>query len=216
MSGAPTLGIETYFDLVCPWCFIGKRQLAMARERFAAQSPGIVVETTWRPVQLLPDVPAEGIPFADFYLRRLGSPEAVRARQQQVIEAARRVGLTLDLAAIRRMPNTARAHRLLGRVATLGRPALYEALLDRLFAAYFQRGEDIGDPATLRGVAEEIGVPASSIDDATDAPLSARTAVTGVPFFVFDGRLSVSGAQDAAVLLDAMHRALGATAKAPA
>ena len=73
--------------------------------------------------------------------------------------AARSVGLELDLAAIQRMPNTARAHRLLRRVATLGEPALYEALLDRLFAAYFQRGEDIGDAATLRALARRSACP---------------------------------------------------------
>ena len=70
------------------------------------------------------------------------------------------------------MPNTARAHELLRRVATLGEPAMYEALLERLFAAYFQRGEDIGDAATLRALAAEVGVPADRLADATPGDAS--------------------------------------------
>ena len=140
------------------------------------------MESVWHPVQLLPDVPEQGLPFAEFYERRLGSPEAVRQRRQQIALAARRAGLELDLTAIQRMPNTARAHDLLRRVATLGEPALYEALLERLFAAYFQRGEDIGDAATLRRLAAEVGVPSDRLADATpdDAcPAPAEPAVRG-------------------------------------
>lgn len=216
MSGnarGDTLQIDIHFDLVCPWCLIGKRQFTLARQRLAEQFPGITVATTWHPVQLLPDVPEDGLPFAAFYERRLGSPDAVRQRQQQVTQAARRVGLDLDLATIQRMPNTARAHRLLQRVAPLGRPALYEALLDRLFAAYFQRGEDIGDADTLQALGREVGVPARALDGTTTdhAPL-ASTGVPAVPRFVFNGRLSVSGAQEAEVLFDAMQRATQATA----
>ena len=111
MSGSNKLTIDIHFDLICPWCFIGKRQLALARARFAQKYPAVAVESVWHPVQLLPDVPEQGLPFAEFYERRLGSPEAVRQRQQQVALAARSVGLDLDLAAIQRMPNTARAHR---------------------------------------------------------------------------------------------------------
>ena len=158
-------------------------------------------------------MPEQGLPFAEFYERRLGSPEAVRQRRQQVAMAARSVGLELDLTAIERMPNTARAHQLLRRVALLGEPALYEALLERLFAAYFQRGEDIGDAATLRALAAEVGVPADRLADATpvDAcPAAAEPAIAGVPHFVFNGRLSLSGAQDAGILLVAMSQAVQA------
>ena len=134
--------------------------------------PEVAVESVWHPVQLLPDVPEQGLPFAEFYERRLGSPEAVRQRRQQIALAAQSVGLDLDLTRIERMPNTARAHQLLRRVAALGEPELYEALLDRLFAAYFQRGEDIGDAATLRALAAEVGVPADRLADATPGDAS--------------------------------------------
>ena len=202
-----SLTIGIHFDLVCPWCFIGKRHLDVARERFAQSHPAIELQATWHPVQLLPDVPPEGLPFAEFYTRRLGSAEAARQRREQVALAARAAGVELDLAAIPRMPNTARAHRLLRRVAALGEPVLYEALLDRLFAAYFQRGEDIGDVAMLRALAAEFGVPQDRLGEAApgDARLAwAGAAVPGVPHFVFDGHLALSGAHDADTLLEAM------------
>jgi predicted DsbA family dithiol-disulfide isomerase len=210
VSGTSRLAIDIHFDLICPWCFIGKRQLTLARSLLADRQPGIVVALEWHPRQLLPDVPEEGVPFAAFYERRLGSPEAVWRRQQQVVWAAREVGLDLDLARIQRMPNTARAHRLLRRVAALRQPALYEALLDRMFAAYFQRGEDIGDASTLWMLAGEVGVPAVLRDDTTpgDASPPPGSTIAGVPHFVFNGRLSVSGAQAPAILFAAMYRAV--------
>ncbi|HEY5782354.1 MAG TPA: DsbA family oxidoreductase [Lysobacter sp.] len=199
--------IDIHFDLICPWCFIGKRHFEAARARFVQKYPAVVVESVWQPVQLLPEVPEQGLPFAQFYERRLGSPQAVRQRRQQIELAARKAGLELDMAAIQRMPNTTRALDLLRRVAALGQPALYEALLERLFVAYFQRGEDIGDTATLLRLTAETGVSSDRLDDATPGetcPALAESAVPGVPHFVFNGRLALSGAHDAAILFDAM------------
>lgn len=212
VSGNPVLTIGIDFDLICPWCFIGMRQLALARATFADAYPAIVVASMWHGVQLLPDVPDNGLPFAQFYERRLGSQEAVRHRRQQVALAAQSVGLDLDLTNIARMPNTARAHRLLRRVARLGQPMLYEALLERLFAAYFQRGEDISDDATLRKLAIEVGVPADRVGDATpdDAFRATGSATASVPHFVFNGQLSLSGAHDAATLFAVMRKAVEA------
>jgi len=212
VSGSNTLTIGIHFDLICPWCYIGKRQLMLARDRFAEKYPAVAIESRWHPVQLLPDVPEQGLPFAEFYERRLGSPEAVRQRRQQIALAAGRVGLDLDLTGIERLPNTKRAHQLLRRVAALGDAGLYEALLDRLFAAYFQRGEDIGDAAMLRVLADEVGVPSDRLDTKPDAacPLWVEPAIAGVPFFVFNGRRSLSGAQDASILLLAMSQAMQA------
>jgi predicted DsbA family dithiol-disulfide isomerase len=213
VSGSNRLTIGIHFDLICPWCFIGKRHLTLARARFAQQHPEVAVECVWYPTQLLPEVPEQGLPFAEFYERRLGSPEAVRQRRQQVVLAARSAGLELDLTAIERMPNTARAHQLLRRVALLGEPQLFEALLERLFVAYFQRGEDIGDATTLQVLAAEVGVPAGWLADTTSADASltqAAPAIAGVPYFVFNGRLALSGAHDAATLLAAMSQAMQA------
>jgi predicted DsbA family dithiol-disulfide isomerase len=213
VSGADNrLAIAVHFDLICPWCFIGKRQLESARLRFAQSLPGVAVDTRWHAVQLLPDLPEGGVPFAEFYEQRLGSPEAVQQRRAQVARAARGAGLELDFDAIGRMPNTARAHSLLRRVALLRKPELYEALLERLFTAHFQRGEDIGDALVLQSLAAEVGVPLAFVDEVPGAgpPAPLESAIVGVPYFVFNQGISLSGAQDASVLLTAMNLAVRA------
>ena len=210
MNTGRSLAVDIHFDLICPWCFIGKRQLDRACERFAREIPAVGMELAWHPVQLLPDVPQEGLPFAVFYEQRLGSAEAVRLRRQQVVRAAADAGLELDLPAIQRMPNTARAHRLLQRVAGTGDRGLHVALLERLFAAYFQQGRDLGAAATLHALALEVGVPAALAVARDDdiQPLPVGGPVSGVPHFTFDSRLALAGARDADTLFEAMRQAV--------
>jgi predicted DsbA family dithiol-disulfide isomerase len=206
MPGA--LRIDVFVELVCPWCLIGKRQLARALERFSQSDPDVPVQLHWRPVQLVAQVPREGWPFAAFYLRRLGSPEAVQQRQAQVQEAAAQAGVDIDLSRIQRFPNTARAHRLM-EFAAIQQSGSVDALLERLFDAYFRRGEDIGDSATLLLIAQEIGLDAAAARPwlETTPPPARPAPVTGVPLFVFNGRLSLSGAQPPETLWAAMRRA---------
>lgn len=144
MSGR--LRIDVFFDFICPWCLIGKRQLECAQDLLRIQQPEVDITTVWHGVQLLPQLPVQGEPFAEFYLKRLGSAEAVRMRQAQVQQAAMAVGVPIDLSRIATMPNTADAHRLLERATVLGSTAQRDVLLERLFAAYFQYGEDLGCP----------------------------------------------------------------------
>lgn len=209
-----SLHIDVFFDFICPWCLIGKRQLERALTRLGSARPDVEVTVEWHGVQLLPDMPAEGVPFAEFYLRRLGSEQAVRLRQAQVREAASAAGLDIDFARIARMPNTADAHRLLQRATALGSVEQVEVLLERLFAAYFHNGENLGDPATLRVIAEDCGfAPVDLVDSlrGDGSPFlgeAAGMAANGVPSFVFDRRLEVSGAQSSEVLYGAMRAAL--------
>lgn len=210
MSVPQLLRVGIDFDLICPWCFIGKRQFERARAMFKQQFPAVAVATTWHPVQLLPGLPEQGVPFKEFYEQRLGSAQAVRQRQQQVLMAAKRVELELDFAAIRRMPNTRQAHALLRAVADMGEPERYEALLELLFSAHFQRGEDIGDAATLRALAMAAGIHAGTVAVSAAAvadTAAAAPAIVGVPYFVFNDGISLSGAQDADVLCAAMKLA---------
>lgn len=207
------LHLSVYFDFICPWCLIGKRNLSQALQLFAGQHPLTPVELNWIGVQLLPDLPAAGVPFAEFYLNRLGSAEAVRQRQAQVQAAAAHAGLEINLQHIARMPNSADAHRLLAHASALGSPAQLDALLERLFAAYFLRGEDIGDRATLLNIAAACGYPAAQLVHSLrgdGAPFQGPGAhcSSGVPTFVINQRLALSGAQPPQVLFAALQRAV--------
>jgi predicted DsbA family dithiol-disulfide isomerase len=206
------LRIDVFFDFICPWCLIGKRQLEHALVQFRSRHPDVQITTAWHGVQLLPQLPVEGEPFADFYRKRLGNADAMTMRQAQVQEAARAVGLAIDLSRIETMPNTADAHRLFQRATALGNAAQREMLLERLFAGYFQRRENLGDRETLLAIARSCGLdPDTLVDclkgDAT--PFAAPPeATSGVPSFQFDQRVTVIGAQPAQALLGAMNEAL--------
>jgi predicted DsbA family dithiol-disulfide isomerase len=208
------LRIDVWFDFICPWCLIGKRHLARALALLGESNPDVVPEVHWRGVQLLPQAPAEGWPFLDFYIRRLGSEAAVRERQAMVLDAARAAGAVLDFASIRVMPNTANAHRLFAAAAALGTPAQLDALLERLFAAHFSRGAKLGASEVLLAEAAACGLPLGSLVSALEqggrgfAPVAAPDPGGGVPCFVFDGTYYISGAQPPGRLHAAMRQAL--------
>ncbi|MBF8755428.1 MULTISPECIES: DsbA family oxidoreductase [Pseudomonas] len=207
-----TVTLDVFFDFICPWCLIGQRHLDQALARLRREQPQRQVRVHWRGVQLLPGLAAEGVPFEAFYRERLGSDEAVRQRQAQVRDAASAVGEHIEFARIRRMPNTANAHRLLQRVQALGNRQQADALLMRLFAAYFHEGQDLGDRATLLAIAQGCGLmPAQVADclreDARPFMGEQGRAAGGVPCFVVDRRRVVSGAQPADVLFEALCEA---------
>lgn len=205
--------VEMSFDLICPWCLIGKRNLERALRRLHGSHPQVRVEMRWIGVQLLPELPAAGLPFAEFYRRRLGSDAAVSARQAQVQAAAMLAGADIDLQRIARMPNTANAHRLLQRAADLGDAVQHEALLERLFAAYFQRGEDLGETRLLLTAAAECGYEPEAF--AAVLHEDARPFVgeeiglqgAGVPGFLFGRREALVGAHQPDALLHSLLRA---------
>ncbi|MGF6395625.1 DsbA family oxidoreductase [Pseudomonas plecoglossicida] len=209
-----SLSIDVYFDFICPWCLIGRRQLQRALAYFQAAEPEVEIDVAWQGVQLLSEMPVEGQPFAEFYRRRLGSEQRVLQRQAQVREAAAMVGEQIDFSRILRMPNTADAHRLFMHASELGSAQQVEALLERLLAAYFHRSEDLGDRDTLLRIAEECGFAPHALagslrgDGLPFASASAEAAGRGVPCFVFDDRLQVVGAQPVEALLEAMHLAV--------
>jgi len=208
-----SLRIDVFFDFICPWCLIGKRQLERAQALLRIRHPEVEITTVWHGVQLLPQLPVQGEPFAGFYLKRLGSAEAVRMRQAQVRQAADAAGVPIDLSRIATMPNTADAHRLLERAGVLGDTAQRDALLERLFAAYFQNGEDLGCRETLIAIAGSCGYAIDAVaqvlqGDGDPFVGNEAGAASGVPSFQFDRRLTVVGAQPAETLLDAMGDAL--------
>lgn len=206
------LRVDVYIELVCPWCLIGKRHLDKALDQLHRQHPELAVQNHWHPFQLLPQIPVQGVPYQRFYEQRLGGPLAVAARRQQVQQAAATVGLQLNFDAIGLMPNTRQAHRLMDWASARGDERQVGDLIEGLFAAYFLEGKDIGDRRVLGTIAAAAQLDAEAAMAALETPSQDRDAaaafVSGVPHFVFNGRVSVSGAQPASVLLDAIGQVL--------
>ena len=203
--------IDVFFDFICPWCWIGTRHLASALNTFATMRPDMRIKVRWRSYPLLPDTPAEGMPYQAFYLSRLGSPTAVSMRQAQVQRAGQAAGIAFDFSRIRVLPNTQSAHALVRqsrRVDVGGRP---EQLIEQVFRAYFLEGEDIGNADVLRRLEAEYGAAQEAASATPGTGISKRTPagaeVPGVPYFVFNDKVVLSGALPPATLFDAMQRA---------
>lgn len=201
--------IDVYIDLICPWCLIGKRHLDAALVQCEQITPHTKAQVRWHSVQLLPDIPTQGLDFKPFYIRRLGGPEALRQRQAQVNAAAAQAGFQIDFGGISYMPNTLQAHQLSKFASARLSSAHFAQLLERLFAAHFRHGQNLGDRSTLLQIAADSGLDADAaahwMDSGAGHPLPLD--VPGVPFYVFNHTLALSGAQPVEVLLDAMQQA---------
>lgn len=207
------LRIDVYFDLVCPWCWIGRRHLAEAMRRFNLERPGLAIKTIWHGLQLLPETPAAGLPYQAFYERRLGGQLAVAERRRQVAAAGRLAGLEFRFDRIQTMPNTQLAHHLISHLQMRGDMRRGDTMIERLFAAYFMDGTDIGDADELCRIAASPGLDASdmrrvlaSAAQDRSVPDSGSAAISSVPHFVFSGGLAISGAQLPETLLALLKR----------
>lgn len=187
-------------DFVCPWCFIGARKLALAVGRLPA---GVEIEVAYRPFELNPDMPAEGIARRDYRIGKFGSWERSQALDRQVVEAGAEVGLVFDYDRQERTPSTMLAHRLMWAAAGAGADG--RGFGWSLFGAYFSEGRDISDPLVLRGLGVAAGVSEAVIDSVLEGDAGAgevrgliedayRRGVGGVPLFEIGGK-GVSGAQ---------------------
>ncbi|MGC9671249.1 DsbA family oxidoreductase [Planosporangium sp. 12N6] len=208
--------VEIWSDVVCPWCYIGKRRFEQALATFEGD-----VEVVWRSFQLDPEAPArEEGGFAESFAARKGfGVDQVRAMFANVTEVAAGEGLAYDFDRVRGT-NTFDAHRLLHFAAAHGRQG---ELKERLLRAYFTEGEQLGDPEVLARLAAEVGLDAEQARRALDGGAHADDVradidtarafgVTGVPFFVFDRRIGVSGAQSTEVFTRALEMAREQTA----
>jgi len=214
-SSSARMTIDVISDVVCPWCFIGRRRLGEALALYTAKEPGFRPLVSWHPFQLNPDLPPEGIDRRAYLEGKFGGPERAAQIYERVGAAGRTVGIEFAFERIQRQPNTRDAHRLISWAQSLGSA---ENLVERLFRAYFLEGRFVGDPDVLVQIAGEAGL---SPDDArayleSDAGADTIDAmdrrvrelgVTGVPFFIFDGRVAVSGAHEAPALVAAMTEA---------
>jgi predicted DsbA family dithiol-disulfide isomerase len=204
--------VEIWSDVVCPWCYIGKRRFERALSQYEGAED---VEVVWRSFELDPEAPAEGVDVLGHLAEKYGvSLDEAQAMQQRVTRVAADEGLRYELDRTKR-GNSFDAHRLLHLAAGLG---LQQALAERLFKGYFSEGEAIGRLDVLRRLAVEAGLPAEEVDDVLagdrfadavreDEATAQRIGCRGVPFFVVDRKVAASGAQDPAVLLELLDRA---------
>ena len=210
----PARTVDVVSDVVCPWCYIGKRQLEQAIARLPqAERPTV----RWHPFQLNPDLPREGIDRRAYLEAKFGGAERAAQIYERVRQAGRGAGLELAIDRIERQPNTLDAHRLIAWAQTdTSRDA--DGLVEALFRAYFVEARPIGDRGELARIAGETGLDAEAaramldsdagVAEVSEMDRQARElGIGGVPFFVFDRRVGVSGAAGADALLEAVAQA---------
>ncbi len=203
--------IEIFSDIVCPWCYIGKRSLDTVLDSPAGDG----VELLWRPYQLYPTLPPEGIDRLAFLRARFGEEAKPDHVPERINVEAQTVGLSFDFAAIKTTPNTFQAHRLMDFADESGRQ---HALAEVLFRYYFCEGKNVGDNEVLLDAAAEVGLERVAVEgflenstgseDVREQLARAREiGVTGVPCFILAETFAVPGAQPADVLTQFITRA---------
>lgn len=202
--------IDVVSDVVCPWCFIGKRRL----EKALALKPDIPVEVRFHPYFLNPWVPAEGMARDEYLTAKFGSPDRYKQIAGRVAAAAEQEGLTYAVDKMKRQPNTRDAHRLILWAQAIGKaPQMKQRLMD----LYFAEGGDLSDPETLVKAAADVGLDAAEVRaklatdaDAAQVDAAANSAkeagIDGVPTFIIGGVAAISGAQDPQVLANAIEQ----------
>ena len=207
--------IDVISDVVCPWCYIGQRRLAEALSHLPDDDAARRAPIRWHPFQLNPDLPPDGVPRKTYLEDKFGGPERAAQVYARVSAAGATVGISFAFDRIERQPNTRDAHRLIAWAQAQGDAS---GLVERLFRAYFIEGRAIGDHEVLVAIVGEAGFDSATArilldsDEGVEAiALMDRRAreigVQGVPFFIFNQHIAVSGAQEPGVLLDAIAQA---------
>jgi predicted DsbA family dithiol-disulfide isomerase len=210
-NSSPPLRIDVVSDVVCPWCFIGKRRL----EKAIALKPDIPVEVHFQPYFLNDWIPREGLSREEYLTKKFGSVERYAGMAKRVAAAAAEEGLTYASDKIARQPNTLDAHRLIRWADEIGQAA---CMKQRLMDLYFAEGADLTDHEVLVGTAADCGLDGDRVrgwlasdKDVAAIEKQAKTAkeagIDGVPTFIFGGKFAVSGAQTPEYLAQAIEQA---------
>jgi predicted DsbA family dithiol-disulfide isomerase len=210
MSDPQPVRIDVVSDVVCPWCFIGKRRL----EKALALKPEIPVEVHWHPYFLNDWIPPEGMSREQYLTTKFGSPERYSGIAQRVSAAAAADGLVYDAAKMKRQPNTLDCHRLIRWADSFGKAA---EMKQKLMDLYFTEGADLTDRAVLVQAAADVGLNPEEVSKALasdmdieevgqEAQSAKEAGIEGVPCFIFGGKFAVSGAQAPEYLAEAIER----------
>jgi predicted DsbA family dithiol-disulfide isomerase len=203
--------VDVVSDVVCPWCFIGKKRL----EQAIALNPDIPVEVHYHPYFLNDWIPAEGISREQYLTTKFGSPERYKEIATRVSAAAAQDGLVYAIDKLSRQPNTTDSHRLIHWADAIGKAP---QMKQRLMELYFSEGADLSDKSVLAKAAADVGLDANEIakkleseDDlavvAQRVEQAKSAGIQGVPFFIFDNAFAVSGAQAPEQLAGAIRKA---------
>ena len=199
--------VDIVSDTICPWCYIGKRRF----ERALKSRPDIPVSVTWRPFQLNPDMPVEGLDRQTYLVSKFGSEEQVKQIYDTVAGAGEGEGIPFAFDRIARAPNTVASHRLIRWAGEAGRQ---DEVVEVLFRRYFEDGYDIGDIEVLSELAAEAGLDQKqalayltseegAAEVRAEANYVSQLGIHGVPCFILDGKYAVSGAQEPEVFVQA-------------
>lgn len=208
--------IDVVSDVVCPWCYVGKHRLEAA----LALRPDVETEIHWRPYFLDPRVPREGMARVDYLSRKFGSDERIRPAHERLSRLGREEGIEFHFERITWQPNTLDAHRLIGWAEEAGRAG---AIVEKILSLFFTEGADLSKRETLLLAAQAGGLDVESVrrDLAGErdvaavekaATSAAERGISGVPFFIFNNRFAVAGAQPPDMLAEAMDKTLAEAA----
>jgi predicted DsbA family dithiol-disulfide isomerase len=207
-----SLQIDVFSDVICPWCFIGKRRLEKA---IAAMAQPHSVRVRWLPFQLNPQMPKEGISRKEYRTKKFGSWERSQELDAKVVAVGETEGIHFAFDKIQRTPNTLDAHRLIWLADKHG---VQDAVVEAMFRAYFTEGKDIGKRQSLVDVVAKAGLNSNEADDVLNgqdgldsinetADDARRLRVEGVPFFNINDKIALSGAQQPDVFQAAFRQA---------
>ena len=211
-GSAATLQVDVIADLVCPWCYLGKRRLTDALA--AVRGPSHV---RWVPFQLNPAMPDQGMPLGDYLRNRFGDPSALEPAMAELTRRGLAEGVHFRFDRIERIPNTLNAHRLMRFAEASGLNAT--AVAEDLLKGFFEEGLNIADRDVLAQIGERQGMPAADVFETlgdenerravlTQEAQVRQTGVSGVPDFLINRRLLVVGAQSTATLIDVFDRVM--------
>lgn len=197
--------IDVYADVVCPWCYVGEKRL----EKALGDRPGLGVEKRWRPFQLRPEMPENGLPWREFALDKFGGEENMKRAFAHVAAAGEPDGARFDFDRVASAPNTVDAHRLILHAREHGKE--WE-MADALFRGYFAEGRNLNDPEHLAAMARQADLDpeearavlygGAGMEDVWESQrAAAKLGISSVPFYVIDDRYAVSGGQPAEVWL---------------
>ena len=196
--------IDVISDVICPWCYIGKRQLERALDILEKQHKQRFT-VAWHPFQLNPEMPAEGADRARYRLAKFGSAERSRQMDERITETAAGVGIEFHLDKLTRTPNTVKAHRL---IRFAGQKGVQDGVVETLFDAYFCNGADVGDDKVLADIGHRGGLEYDAVLAMLAGDQMARNCgINGVPSFALQGHVLFSGAVPAHEMADTFHRA---------